>query len=48
MTEKIYTTRKKVILADGTVKEYTSTYKYQKKKTVTHKPAIDLIKKINN
>jgi hypothetical protein len=48
MDTKVYVTRKKVTLADGTVREYTSQYKYQKKRQVVHKPALQLIKEIND
>lgn len=57
MSEKVYITRKKVTLADGTVKEYTSSRKYiprvkELKKTEVYKKLlklddIDKLKRIN-
>jgi hypothetical protein len=48
MSDSVYVTRKIVTLKDGTIREYKSACKYQKKKAVVHKPVLELVKSIND
>jgi hypothetical protein len=52
MTDKFYTTKKTVTLADGTIREYTSQYKYNytpvdKTNKITKGKVIEKIKEAN-
>ena len=47
MDTSVYTYSRKYVRKDGTVRVYNTVKKYQKKKAVTHKPTLDLVKQIN-
>lgn len=48
MSDSVYECKKKVVLKDGSIKEYSFQKTYQRKRQVIYKPAIDLLKKIED